>query len=580
MHASEGLTVDTTQTVVTPRTGLAALYVGMSRARDENLAFVNTQAVAEDAPTGTVNETPRRDSLGMLAANMERDEPELAAIIEAEQNAADAASLRTIGERFADVAELATAGRTATMLDRLVNDGALIPAQRAALAADDGSVSLARVLRQAELAGHDPDTVLRDAITSRDLTDARSLASVLHQRVTDTFDLYPVGDRYADWTPKVDGPAWQAHLNDLAAVADRRRVQLGHEVAESRPQWAIEALGHVPDDRGERDVWTRRAGTVAAHRELTGHDDPEMALPGPPNRGQVEVYASWRAAWRALGRDEASRAEAEMSDGQLRVRVRAYEREQAWAPDYVAPDLSGTLQAAHRHRGEAELRRAEAENETDVQRRAQLEREAAEARALADLLNQQATKLERADEIRALWYAHTAETRAAEQRARIELAARGINPDTAGEDATTAERFLADQRAGLAEDDRHREITGEHELADVADQRKAELRAIESEPHVDAAETNLPDIRDIADREPRRLAKAEDDWTRIPTAGETADNVTRAQRALAELEQRRHIEQRRADEEARSRQLADWHHHRRAADQARQREDGRALDRT
>jgi len=118
--------------------------------------------------------------------------------------------------------------------------------------------------------------------------------------------------------------------------------------------------------------------------------------------------------------------------------------------------------------------------------------------------------------------------------------------------AGLAEKRLrfTDQRAGLAEDDRHRELTGEHELADVADQREAELRAIESEPHVDAAETNLPDIRDIADREPRRLAKAEDDWTRIPTAGETADNVTRAQRALAELEQRRHIEQRRADEEA------------------------------
>jgi conjugative relaxase-like TrwC/TraI family protein len=579
VHAAEGLTVDTTQTVVTPRTRLAALYVGISRGRDENTTFVNTQAVAEDAPTGTVNETPRRDPLGMLAANMERDEPELAAIIEAEKNETDAASLRTIGERFADVAELATAGRTATMLDRLVHDGALTPAQRVALAADDGTVSLACVLRQAQIAGHDPDRVLRDAITSRDLTDARSLASVLHQRITNTTDLHPAGDRYADWTPKVDDPTWQAHLTDLAALADRRRAQLGHEIAEARPQWAIEALGRVPDDKVLHDSWVDRAAVVAAHRELTGHDHPAVALPGPPKRGQVEAYASWCAAWRALGRDEASRAEAEMSDGQLRVRVRAYEREQAWAPDYVAPDLSGTLQAASRHRGDAELRRAEAENEPDAQRKAQLQREAVEARALADLLSQQAKKLERADEIRALWYGHTAQTRAAEQRARIELAARGINPDTP-EDTTTAEHFLADQHAGLAEDDRHRQLTGEHELTDVAQQRDAELRVIQPEPPTDAADTNVPDIRDIAAREPRRPAQAEDDWTRIPTASETADNVTLAQRALAELEQRRHIEQRRNDEEARSRQLADWHHHNRTADQAKQRQDDRALDRT
>ena len=402
VHAAEGLTVDTTQTVVTPRTRLSAFYVAVSRGRERNTGFVNTQPVAEDAPTGTVNETPRRDPLGVLAANIERDEPELAAIIEAEQNRDEAASLRTIGERFADAAELATAGRTATMLDRLVHDGALTPAQRAALAADEGTVSLARVLRQAEIAGHDPDRVLRDVVTSRDLAGSRSLASVLHQRITDNVALHPRGDTYADWTPKVDDSAWQRHLDALGTLADSRRRQLGEQVAETRPQWAIEALGNVPEQDDQRDAWIERAASIAAHRELADHEDPADALPGRPKHGQVEAYASWRAAWRALGRDEASRAEAEMSDGQLRVRVRAYEREQAWAPDYVAPDLSGTLQAEHRHRATAELRAAEAEHAADAKRKAQLEREAAESRALADVLDQQAKKLERADEVRAL----------------------------------------------------------------------------------------------------------------------------------------------------------------------------------
>ena len=102
------------------------------------------------------------------------------------------------------------------MLDRLTGDGTLTAAQRSTLAADDGTVSLDRVLRQAEIAGHDPERVLRDAVTSRDLDGARSLASVIHHRITDTVDLHPAGDRYADWTPNVDHPAWQRHLDELA----------------------------------------------------------------------------------------------------------------------------------------------------------------------------------------------------------------------------------------------------------------------------------------------------------------------------------------------------------------------------
>ena len=89
-----------------------------------------------------------------------------------------------------------------------------------------------------------------------------------------------------------------------------------------------------------RDEWEKDAASVAAYRELVGHDDETDALGPPPKPGQVEAYAAWRSAWRALGRPEADRAEVEMSTGRLRVRVRAYEREKAWAPDYVADELA------------------------------------------------------------------------------------------------------------------------------------------------------------------------------------------------------------------------------------------------
>jgi hypothetical protein len=45
------------------------------------------------------------------------------------------------------------------------------------------------------------------------------------------------------------------------------------------------------------------------------------------------------------------------------------------------------------------------------------------------------------------------------------------------------------------------------------------------------------------------------------------------------VEQRSRAEQRRAEEEQRTRQLTDWHQRERAADLSSQHEDGRALDR-
>src|SRR5699024_2954964 len=57
VHAAQGLTVDTSHTVVTSTTGADALYVGMSRGRDNNTAHVTTRAVADDdAPTGETNQ--------------------------------------------------------------------------------------------------------------------------------------------------------------------------------------------------------------------------------------------------------------------------------------------------------------------------------------------------------------------------------------------------------------------------------------------------------------------------------------------------------------------------------------------
>ena len=62
------------------------------------------------------------------------------------------------------------------------------------------------------------------------------------------------------------------------------------------------------------------------------------------------------------------RSPLKLSDGQLRMRVRGWEREQAWGPRYVGHELAGTRQAATHHRQTAALRRAEADAISDPRR--------------------------------------------------------------------------------------------------------------------------------------------------------------------------------------------------------------------
>jgi hypothetical protein len=290
---------------------------------------------------------------------------------------------------------------------------------------------------------------------------------------------------------------------------------------EAQPSWAVEAFGPPPEDGDEREGWARRAGIVAAYRELRGHDDPADALGPAPKPGQVEAYAA--------------------------------------------------DQAAATHRRNAALRAAEAAATSEPGERARLEQQAADAAALAATLDARAAELQQLDDARARWLAHTAATRAAADRAKVELGARHVD-DAQPDQQVTAEEWLATQRAAEAAEDPHRPVTHEAELADERDARDADLAAARAavgnqadttrtgrdRALHDLPEAHVPDIRDIAAAEPPPVA--EDDL-RVPTAEETSAALERAQRAVAEIQV---VEEAREAAEHRADQLARWH----APDQA------------
>ncbi|WP_181779357.1 MobF family relaxase [Pseudonocardia pini] len=442
VHAAQGRTVDTAHAVVEHGTDPAAIYVALTRGRDRNSAYMVTRSTPDDSPPGQTTTVQRRAAAAVLSGCLDRDRRDQAALAEFEESQAQSQSMQRCVDRIADGVAMATAGRLSAQLDRLVEAAALDGDQRVALAADPALGDVERLLRSAELAGHDPADLLGRAVGLQSLDSARSPAQVLSHRLRTVLDadLRPRIRSANDLVPDGLPDAWQQTLGRLADAADDRRHALGMETAHRAPQWAVEALGAVPEDADDRRAWEERAGWAAAYRETAGHDDPVDPLGPPPPFGLAERTAMWRAAHQVLDLPTRGTEEAECSDGQLRVRVAAMEREEAWAPAYVADELADARRQAEAHRVDARLweaRSVRSDNGSSLRTAADA------AQREANSLTERIAELEKIDDARAAWYLHTLVTRDRATRARAELASRGIDVEHP-RDLVRAEDWLDD----------------------------------------------------------------------------------------------------------------------------------------
>ena len=568
VHAAQGRTVDTAHAVIGTGTDAAGAYVALTRGRERNTAYAVTRKVADDAPTGATHEIAERTARGVLSDVLEHAEQERSALAEAEASQREAHSTRTHADRLIAVAANATTGRTTSDLDRLAAAGLLSALDRQRLAADDGMGAVDRLLRAAEISGIDRAAVLGKAVAARHFRDARSPAQVLYGRLetslADARTSTVAG--YADLIPADVSADDRRYLLHRAEDADTRRRELGAETAEKPPQWAREALGPVPDDPVARAAWEHAAGWAASWRELADHADEADPLGPAPPGGLVEKRTVWRTAAAELQLTIGDGDEHDRSDGQLRVRVRAMQREEAWAPRYVGDELDATQRAAQRARADADLWTAHAEATVDADESQQLRAAAEVARTEAAALEERTAQLEDADTARARWYAATAATRDAALRAHGELQARGVDLDDPAEQVT-ADEWLAAHRAEQAAEDAHRDIDeiDLHEDARAADRAAVEHAADAYEP---VLETAVPDVRDAAAADVTEHIDPGRRY-RVPGRDETAEAVARAQAALAEIAARQRDDEARQAEEAeasRREELTRWAEHDDAAD--------------
>lgn len=488
-HSAQGVTVDSGHLVTAAQTTTEGLYVGLSRGRESNTAYVVTIAERDDEQTGETHARDRQEPLAVLADVLDREDTiERAALEQAAEDARNSGSMHTIEAHREDGVRQVTRMRLESQLDHLAEDGTLNAVAREALAADQGTEQLSRLLRAVEQAGHDPAEALRDAVSVRSFDDAHSPAQVLHFRISTAYRgaLAPLPDR-ATVPPEEISEQWRGYVASLDEAADDRRRQLGAELVDEPPQWAVETLGPVPEEAAERALWEYRAGVAAGYREATGWDHRAEPIGPAPGLSSTERRAAWHDAWAALGRPEATAEEQDLSVGALRNRVRAWELEQAWQPADVYEESRDTGQQAARHRQEAALLDAQAEAAGDVDEATRLREDAAQRRAMAETLVEVDADLERVAEARVDWVMETAVTRELAERAEAELAMRG-HPVGDEPDRVTAEEWLAEHERAMTAEDPHRAVT-ERDLADDVDQERG--AAPEPVERVEIADTAL-----------------------------------------------------------------------------------------
>lgn len=450
VNAAQGRTVDTSHALLDEAAAREAAYVALSRGREANYAYL----VAQRDPDAHAPERLDSTAAARMAGVLGNVEARHAAETERRIGARDGASLAWIGTQWDEVSKDSARARYTEALGQVLDPDAV-----SALTAEAGWPRLVRAVREAELAGHNSETLLASAVAGRPLTDAEQVSDVLRYRIRAL-----AGDRNAEqqvdvgaWTalaPPVDGPVGQ-FSHELAVLAEDRQHELGQAALDAPPVWALAQLGPVPSyeelaaqvDAGQqvpveaidavaaaRVEWGQRAGAVAAYRELRGIAEDATSIGAAPSREEEFHRQLWTQAATALGiggdgADAGAVDYRTMGDVDLyQVRER-WTREQAWAPAYVAEEMRAAYQLGREYTEDAALAGARlAQLEPDdpawEQSAEQLER----SERLAELTLERARQLDDIHHSRGGWYDATEPDRAGDELARAELERRGLPP--------------------------------------------------------------------------------------------------------------------------------------------------------
>jgi hypothetical protein len=411
VHVAQGRTVDTAHLLVTESLSRQALYVGMTRGRQVNTAYIIT---GNTAPAG---HEPYRQATpeSILASIMSRDDGDLSATEQIRQAQAWASGT-------GHLLTLWTAATRQTLhpdIDRQIAIR-LSETETRRYRREPSRQALHQQLRAAQLAGHDL-TALIDQITAAPMDGAQSIASVLHARLQ-RLALTQLAGYDLTWAQSTPATA-PAVAHELAAALDARARALGSQLTASPEPWLARHLGVLAPAASPalREEYARRAGAAAAYREAAGITDPQQAAPLEAHRGNPELENMRQATIRALEiRDETDLIRS-LTRGELEARILAAERAQATAP----PDVSSQLRLTAQAEADTWQQATDAATRHD-------HAQAENAQVLASEIATERQKLETASDRYEEWSADTASAREAAARAEAELMRRRVSQQPAG----------------------------------------------------------------------------------------------------------------------------------------------------
>lgn len=367
IHRAQGMTVDRARVHLSPTANRQAATVGLSRGREANHAYLETESTLDsDEPQVMDGDLyygyrTRTTEAEQLAAVLGRDGAELSAT-EQLREAQHAPYRFDIRVPEYDYARLLHRGDdAAAQAEHWVRQA--VPEWAEQILSEQGWSALQAVLHDIHDTGTDPAPLLATRAAERDLDTARSVAEVLHYRLTaDMPDPVPTPSRPSQlpgWIasppePDLDegedrSPA-DAELGDWLRVRAQdlaERVEtLGQQTAQQQPAWAAQ-LGDVPEDPIEREMWVLRAGQVASYREAFGVPATDTSLLGPAGRGRQQRAHAWvqryltlpdprRTPWSSAPTSDAGTT----IDDQLLADARQWAAASSASPTVTAPNAS------------------------------------------------------------------------------------------------------------------------------------------------------------------------------------------------------------------------------------------------
>ncbi len=252
-----------------------ALYVALTRAKDENHVYLST-AEADPHRLLSPKATHPDTAVDVLTRALARDGAQVSATTAARHAADPATRLGAAADMFYDaVGEAAENQLGAGARDRL---DAIADAVIPALSTRDAWPVLRRNLAVLTISGADPHQLLVDALEKGGIDDAADPAAILDHRI-DPAGTHSAGIGVLDWLPAIpsalaDDPQWGAYLArrealvDTLAEAVRERAQ-GWTNA-TAPAWARPLITVNPKLVAEIAVFRAAVGVEEADTRLTG----------------------------------------------------------------------------------------------------------------------------------------------------------------------------------------------------------------------------------------------------------------------------------------------------------------------